>query len=52
MIVMFTDFGREGPYMGQMRAVLHRRAPAVPVVDLFADVPAYDIEAAAYLLAA
>ena len=52
MIVLFTDFGLEGPYLGQVRAVLHRQAPGVPVVDLFADAPAFDAMASAYLLAA
>lgn len=52
MIGLFTDFGVEGPYTGQMRAVLHREAPAVPVVELMSDAPAFDIRAAAYLLAA
>lgn len=52
MIVLFTDFGLAGPYVGQMKAVLHRAAPAVPVIDLFADAPAFDPQAAAYLLAA
>lgn len=52
MIVLFTDFGLEGPYIGQMKAVLSRRAPNVPVIDLFSDVPAFDVRCAAYLLAA
>ena len=52
MIVLFTDFGPSGPYTGQMKAVLHREAPGVAVVDLFADAPAHDPRAAAYLLAA
>ena len=52
MLVLFTDFGLRGPYMGQMRAVLHQGAPGVPVVDLLADAPSFDIRAAAYLLAA
>lgn len=52
MIVIATDFGCEGPYSGQMRAVLMREAPAVPVVDLFCNLPAYEVKAAAYLLAA
>ena len=52
MIALFTDFGLEGPYTGQMKAVLHQMAPGVPVVDLFADAPAGDPRAAAYLLAA
>ena len=52
MIVLFTDFGLEGPYTGQVKAVLHRSAPGVPVIDLFADAPAANPKAAAYLLAA
>ena len=52
MIVLFTDFGRLGPYVGQMQAVLARQAPGVPVIDLLADAPAWNPRAAAYLLAA
>lgn len=52
MIALFTDFGFAGPYVGQMRAVLAQQAPAVPVIDLFADLPPFDAMGAAYLLAA
>jgi S-adenosyl-L-methionine hydrolase (adenosine-forming) len=52
MIVLFTDFGLEGPYTGQVKTVLHRTAPGVPVIDLFADLPAGKALPAAYLLAA
>jgi len=52
MIVLFTDFGLAGPYTGQMKVVLHREAPGVPVIDLFADAPMRDPRSAAYLLAA
>jgi S-adenosyl-L-methionine hydrolase (adenosine-forming) len=52
MIVLFTDFGLEGPYTGQVKAVLHRTAPNMPVVDLFADAPAGQPKPSAYLLAA
>ncbi|MBL28660.1 MAG: hypothetical protein CMM50_14025 [Rhodospirillaceae bacterium] len=52
MIVLFTDFGYAGPYVGQMKAVIAREAPGVPVIDLFADAPAFDPMASAYLLAA
>jgi S-adenosylmethionine hydrolase len=51
MIALFTDFGLEGPYIGQVKAVLHRLAPNVPVVDLFADIPAWRVQGAAALLA-
>jgi S-adenosylmethionine hydrolase len=52
MIVLLTDFGLEGPYTGQVNAVLHQQAPGVPVVNLFSDLPLFDIQAAAYLLPA
>jgi S-adenosyl-L-methionine hydrolase (adenosine-forming) len=52
MIALFTDFGLSGPYTGQVKAVLHQLAPAIPIVDLFADLPAGKPKPAAYLLAA
>lgn len=52
MIVLVTDFGAGGPYVGQMKAVLFREAPGVPIVDLFADLPRFDPQSSAYLLAA
>jgi S-adenosylmethionine hydrolase len=52
MIVLFTDFGLQGPYTGQMKAVLHRMAPGTPAIDLFADAPVGNPKASAYLLAA
>jgi S-adenosylmethionine hydrolase len=51
-IVLFTDFGSADIYVGQVKAVLAREAPGVPVIDLLNDAPAYDVEAAAHLLAA
>jgi S-adenosylmethionine hydrolase len=52
VIVLFTDFGARGPYVGQMRAVLVREAPQVPVIELLNDAPSFAPLAAAYLLAA
>src|SRR5262249_47000472 len=52
VIALFTDFGAAGPYVGQMKAVLCREAPAVPVIDLMADAPACEPKSSAYLLAA
>ncbi len=52
MIVLCTDFGLCGPFLGQVQAVLIREAPGVPVINLFADLPAFNARAAAYLLAA
>lgn len=52
MLVLFTDFGSTGPYVGQMKAVLAREAAGIPVIDLLHDAPAFNARAAAYLLAA
>lgn len=52
MILLFTDFGWLGPYVGQMHAAIRMAAPGVPVVDLMHDAPTFDPHAAACLLAA
>lgn len=52
MIATFTDFGVSGPYLGQVRAALAALAPGVAVVDIFPDLPAFDIQAAACLIPA
>lgn len=52
MIILFTDFGLAGPYVGQMHLAITRYAPGVRVIDLFHHVPAFDIRAGAYLLPA
>ena len=51
-IILFTDFGAEGPYIGQMQAVLQQQAPGVPVIDLLSTAPAGNPRLSAYLLAA
>ena len=52
MIVLVTDFGLEGPYIGQVMGRLCTMAPSVPVINLFADIPSFNIKAASYLIAA
>jgi S-adenosyl-L-methionine hydrolase (adenosine-forming) len=52
LIALFTDFGLQGPYSGQMKAVLHQMAPGKSIIDLFADAPVGNPKASAYLLAA
>ncbi len=52
MIVTLTDFGFEGPYLGQLHVALLKEAPGVPVINLFADLPAFNPRAAAYLIPA
>ena len=52
MIVLLTDFGNDGPYVGQMKAVLAQQAPVTPVIDLLHNAPRFNAQASAHLLAA
>lgn len=52
MILLFTDFGVQGPYVGQMKSVIAQIAPAEPVIDLMHDAPAFRPDLAGLLLAA
>ena len=52
MIVLFSDFGVQGPYLGQVQVVLQQQAPGVAVVNLLADAPRFSPRASAHLLAA
>jgi S-adenosyl-L-methionine hydrolase (adenosine-forming) len=51
-VFLFTDFGSADIYVGQVKGVLHARAPGCAVIDLLNDAPAFDILASAHLLAA
>lgn len=51
-IFLFTDFGAADIYVGQVKAVLLREAPRVPVIDLLHEAPAQNVRAGAHLLAA
>jgi len=51
-IVLFTDFGPSGPYVGQMESMLRLTAPNVPVINLLSNAPTADPRLSAYLLAA
>ncbi len=52
MIVLSTDFGIEGPYIGQVKAALYQQVPDCKVIDLFSDLPPYQPQASAALIAA
>ena len=52
MIVLFTDFGSQDPYVGQLKVRLLEAAPAQQVIDLLHEAPAYNALAGAHLLAA
>lgn len=51
-LVLFTDFGLAGPYVGQMKAAIHRVDPRAVVLDLCHDLAPFAPRPAAYLLAA
>jgi len=52
MVILFTDFGIGSPYQAQLKAQLWQSNVEMPIIDLHADLAAFQIEAAAYLLAA
>ena len=52
MLLLFTDYGWQDPYVGQVKAVMAAEAPGVPVIDLLHAVPDYNAHAGALLLAA
>ena len=49
MIALFTDFGWQGPYVGLLKAVLHRAIAGVTIIDLLHDAPRFNPKASAYL---
>jgi hypothetical protein len=51
-IALFTDFGSQDIYVGQLHAAARRTGLDCTLVDLFHDVNAFDIRAGASLLAA
>lgn len=51
-ILLFTDFGTNDLYAGQVKAMLHHYAPNTHQVDLLHNAPAFNLKASAHLLAA
>ncbi len=49
-ITLLTDFGLSDSYVAEVKAVLLRDAPGVPIVDVSHDIPRGDVRAAQYLL--
>lgn len=49
-IALLTDFGHRDPFVGVMKGVIARVAPAARVVDLVHEVPPQDVRAAAVAL--
>lgn len=52
MIILFTDYGTQGPYVGQVKAAIAELAPNQAVVDLLHEAPSFDPHAGAHLLVA
>ena len=50
IITLLTDFGSSDYFVGAMKAVILSRNPAVTIVDITHEIPAQDIEAAAFNL--
>jgi len=51
LIFLFTDYGLEGPYLGQVETVMRTRAPGEVIINLVADAPRNNPRASAWLLA-
>ena len=51
VLVLFTDFGLHGPYVGLLKLVIARYASTLPVIDLCHNAPAFAVQESAYLLA-
>ncbi|HFE37107.1 MAG TPA: hypothetical protein ENK06_01645 [Gammaproteobacteria bacterium] len=52
MLYLFTDFGWQGPYVGQMKSKVSEQVRYCQPIDLMHDVPAFNVKAGSYLLAA
>lgn len=50
-IVLATDYGTSGAYVGQLKSAIYTHAPEAQVIDLIHDLPAFNPRASAYLLA-
>ena len=52
MILLFTDFGADDIYVGQIKAQLSESVPDIRVIDLLHSVPSFDACVGAHLLSA
>ena len=50
MIILFTDFGADDIYVGQIHAVLAEQAPGIPRIDLLHTAPVFDVRCSGFLL--
>ena len=52
MIVLLTDYGQTGLYVGQLHTVIQHHAPGTHVIDLIHSLPRFNLRCTAYLLPA
>ncbi len=52
LLLLFSDYGWQDPYLGQVKAAMAATAPGVAVIDLLHGVPDFNAHAGAHLLAA
>ena len=52
LVHLFTDYGYDGPYVGELKAVLSRNMENLTCIDLMHDAPRFNPESSAYLLSA
>jgi S-adenosyl-L-methionine hydrolase (adenosine-forming) len=52
IITLTTDFGSSDPYAGAMKGAILSVNPRAQIVDITHDIPAHDVERAAFVLAA
>lgn len=50
MIILFTDFGADDIYVGQIHAVLAEQAPGIPIIDLLHTAPVFNVRCSGFLL--
>lgn len=50
IITLLTDFGEQDGYVGAMKGVILNEAPAASIIDISHNIPAQDIESAAWIL--
>ena len=50
-IVLATDYGVAGSYVGQLKCAIYKIMPNVQVIDLIHEFPAFNSKASAYMLA-
>ncbi len=50
-IVLATDYGVTGPYVGQLKSAIYKITPGALIIDMNHDLPVFNPKASAYLLA-